>query len=145
MPELTIWIDQEMRKLKRDMDRLMYRFCNDFDMPVLPRLVSKVPFINLLQTKDHLVVKAEIPGFNPENLDISINDGVLTIKGEMKQEVVKKGGKIEVRQESFSRNISLPCRVMLDNIEATYTNGILEIFIPKYKPERAREVKIRVE
>lgn len=145
MPELTIWIDQEMRKLKRDMDRLMYRFCNDFDMPVLPRVVSKVPFINLLQTKDHLVVKAEIPGFNPENLDISINDGVLTIKGEMKQEVVKKGGKIEVRQESFTRNIPLPCRVMLDNVEATYTNGILEIFIPKYKPERAREVKIRVE
>ncbi len=145
MPELTIWIDQEMRKLKRDMDRLMYRFCNDFDMPLLPRVVSKVPFINLLQTKDHLVVNAEIPGFNPENLDISINDGVLTIKGEMKQEVVKKGGKIEVRQESFFRTIPLPCRVMLDNVEATYTNGILKIFIPKYKPERVREVKIRVE
>lgn len=145
MPELTIWIDQEMRKLKRDMDRLMYRFCNDFDMPVLPRVVSKVPFINLLQTKDHLVVKAEIPGFNPENLDISINDGVLTIKGEIKQEIVKAGKKVEVREESFTRNIPLPCRVMLDNVEATYTNGILEIFIPKYKPERAREVKIRVE
>ncbi|MBW1940468.1 MAG: Hsp20/alpha crystallin family protein [Deltaproteobacteria bacterium] len=145
MPELTIWIDKEMRKLKRDMDRLMYRLCNDFDMPVLPRVISKVPFINLLQTKDHLVVNAEIPGFNPENLDISINDGVLTIKGEMKQEVVKKGGKIEVRQESFSRNIPLPCRVMLDKVEATYTNGILNVFIPKYKPENAREVKIRIE
>lgn len=142
MPELTLWIDQEISKLKRDMDRLMSRFCTDFDMPLLPRIVSKVPFIQLSQTADHLLVKAEIPGFTPENLSIAINDGILTIKGEMKQEIVKEGGQIEIREESFSRNIPLPCRVVIEDVKATYKKGILNIVIPKYKPEIAREVKI---
>lgn len=147
MPELTIWIDQEISKMKRDMDRLMCRLCNDFDMPLLPSIVRKVPFIHLSETEDHLIIKAEIPGFNPEDLDIAVTDDTLTIKGEMKKEFIKKGEnyeKIERRHGSFSRTIQLPCRVMIDDVKATYKKGILNVVMAKCKPERAREVKIRI-
>lgn len=146
MPELTIWIDQEISKMKRDMDRLMCRLCNDFDMPLLPS-IRKVPFIHLSETEEHLIIKAEIPGFNPEDLDIVISDDILTIKGEMKKEFIKEGEdyeKIERRHGSFSRTIQLPCRVMIDDVKATFKKGILNVVMPKSKPEKAREVKIRI-
>ena len=147
MPELIIWKNQEINKLRRDMDRLFARLWDDFGMPHLQRPSRDIPFIDLSETKDNLILKAEIPGLNPEELDISIANDILTIKGEMKREVVKENEdyhRMERRYESFSRNIQLPCRVMIEDVEATYREGIVTIIMPKCKPEIAQKVTIKI-
>jgi len=147
MPGLIIWKNQEINKLRRDMDRLFDRLWNDFGMPHFTRPPRDIPFIDLSETEEDLILKAEIPGLNPEDLDIYITDDILTIKGEMKQELVKEGEnyhRMERRYESFSRSIQLPCRVMIEDVEATYREGIVTIIMPKCKPEITQKVKIKI-
>ena len=147
MPGLIIWKNQEINKLRRDMDRLFARLWDDFGMPHFQRPSRDVPFIDFSETEDKLVLKAEIPGLNTEDLDISITDDILTIKGEIKEEFTKEGenyNRIERRRESFSRTIQLPCKVMIEDTEATYREGIVTIIMPKCKQEIAQEVKIKI-
>lgn len=147
MPGLIIWKNQEINKLRRDMDRLFARLWDDFGMPHFPRPSRDIPFIDLSETEDDLILKAEVPGINPEDLDISITDDILTIKGEIKQGFVKENEnyhRMERRYESFSRTLQLPCRVMIEDVEATYKEGILTIIMPKCKPETSQRVKIKI-
>ena len=90
MPGLTIWKNQEIDKLRRDMDRLFARLRDDFGMPLFPKIGRDVPSIDLSETEGDIVIKAEIPGINPEDLDISIAGDILNIKGEMKKESVQR-------------------------------------------------------
>jgi len=128
------------------MDRLFSRMWDDFSMPVPPRSTYERPFIDLSEKGDHLELKAEIPGVKPEDLDISISDDILTIKGKTEDETIQNEGnvhRVERRFGSFSRSIQLPCRVELDEITAFYETGILSIMMPKCKPEMVRKIKIK--
>ena len=147
MPGLIIWKNQEINKLRRDMDRLFARLREDFGMPHFTRPSRDIPIIGLSETKDELILKAEVPGLDPEDLDISITDDLLTIKGEMKKEFVKEREhyhRMERRYESFSRSIQLPRRVMIEDVEATYREGIVTIIMPKCKPEMSQKIKIKI-
>jgi HSP20 family protein len=147
MPGLIIWKNQEINKLRRDMDRLFARLWDDFGMPHLTRPSRDIPFIDLSETEDDLILKAEIPGLNPEDLDISITEDILTLKGETKKELTKEHENyhsIEKRHESFSRRFQLPCKVMMEDVEATYQEGILTIIMPKCKQEITQKVKIKI-
>lgn len=147
MPGLIIWKNQEINKLRKDMDRLFARLWDDFGMPHLTRPSRDIPFIDLSATENDLILKAEIPGLNPEDLDISITDDILTIKGEIKKEFTKEDEtyhSMEIRHESFSRKFQLPCKVMVEDIEATYQEGILTIIMPKCKQEVSKRVQIRI-
>ena len=147
MPGLIIWKNQKISRMRKDMDRLFERLWDDFGMPVSPATVRELPQIDLSEREDKLIIKAEIPGMNPEDMDISLTDDVLTIKGEMKHTHTDEGEdyhRIERRYGFFSRNIQLPCKVTMDQIIATYKKGILHIEMPKCKPDAAREIKIKV-
>ena len=147
MPDLIVWKNQEIRKMRKDMDRLFDRIWEEFSGPLITRPAREIPFIDLSETEENLIIKAEVPGINPEDLDISIADDTLTIKGEMKQEIVSEGEdyhRTERRYGSFSRTLQLPCRITMDDVEATYKKGILNIVLPKCKPEKARGVKVKV-
>jgi len=147
MPGLTIWKNQEINKMKRDMDRLFARLWDDFGVPLFPKIVRDIPLIDLSETGNSLIIKAEIPGINPEDLEISITDDILTIKGEMCQDSTKESGnsqRMERRYSSFSRTFQLPCRIMVEDVKASYRKGLLFIVLPKCKPDVAREIKIKV-
>ncbi|MFH1124114.1 MAG: Hsp20/alpha crystallin family protein [Pseudomonadota bacterium] len=147
MPELIIWKNQEIDRLKRDMDRLFARLRDDFCMPLFPRSVRETPFLDLSETDDTLVVRAEIPGAGPEDLEISLSNDRLTIKGEVKQDPVDEGEDYLRREKHygfFSRTIQLPCKVLIEDVKASYKDGVLTILMPKCKPEAAREIKIKV-
>jgi len=147
MPELTLWKDQEIDRLRRDMDRLFARLWDDFGMPRFPRITRNIPAIDLSESGENLIIRAEIPGINPEDLDISLTEDRLHIKGEMKQESVDEGDtyhRVERRHGSFTRDIQLPCRVMKEEVEATYKEGILTIVMPKCKPEPDRSFRVKV-
>jgi len=147
MAGLIIWKNQEIDKMRRDIDRLFARMWDDFGMPIFPKAVREIPHIDVSETGDSLIIKAEIPGVNPEDMEILIRDDILTIKGEMRQELTKENEnyhRMERRYGSFSRSLQLPCRIMAENVKATYKKGVLNIALPKCKPDAARKVKITV-
>jgi len=147
MQGLILWKNQEIDKFRRDMERLFSKVWDDFSMPLSPKITRDLPFIDVSETEDDLFIRAELPGIAPEDLDISVSENLMTIKGEMKQETVddQEGyRRLERRYGTFSRTIQFPCKVMVDEVAATYEKGILNITVPKCKAEETREVKIKV-
>jgi HSP20 family protein len=103
--------------------------------------------IDLLEREDTLTVKVEIPGIDPGDLEISVTHDRLTISGEKSEERSDKGRysyRVERRFGSFSRTIRLPCLVEIEDVEATYKKGVLDITMPKSKPEKKNHVRIQV-
>ncbi len=103
------------------------------------------PDIDIAETNDSIIVKVEIPGIAPKDIDISITGDILTVKGEKKEEKKEEGKchhRIERSYGSFSRTIRLPESVNTDKVKAEDHHGLLEITIPK--TEKAREKKISV-
>jgi len=106
------------------------------------------PSLDVSETKNEIVVKAEIPGIDPKDIDLSLADGVLTIKGEKKQEKEEKDENFHLAERSygsFARTVRLPREVKSDKIGATYKNGLLTITLPKSEETKRKEIKIKVE
>lgn len=146
--ELTPWRPfTELSSLRREMDRLWENF---FGERPLTRIWERewAPSLDMSETKDNFVVKAEVPGIDAKDIDISLTGDVLSIKGEKKQEKEEKEEGyhlIERNYGSFSRSVRLPAEVESGKIKASYKNGILSITLPKSEKVKAREVKIKVE
>jgi HSP20 family protein len=100
------------------------------------------------ETKNDVVVKAEVPGMDPKDIDISLSNGVLTIKGEKKQEREEKEENYHLLERSygsFTRSVQLPGEVQSDKISASYRNGVLKVTLPKSEEAKKKEIKIKVE
>jgi predicted ATP-dependent protease/HSP20 family molecular chaperone IbpA len=91
MPELDIWKKQHLNRLKQDMDRLFDQVWGEFGRSHTPRYIGNIPFVDRIETEKHLIIRAEIPGIIPKDLDIVVTDNTLTIKGETQQKTEKKG------------------------------------------------------
>ena len=147
MPGLIIWKNHEINKLKRDLDRLFDRLLDDFSMPFISTPTRGTPFVDIKEAADNLIITVEIPGINPEDLDISVTQDILTIKGEIKSELSQDSEdyrRMERRYGTFSRTLQLPCKVKTEDVKAHYKKGILHIALPKCKPDIPRQVKIRI-
>ena len=145
MRELTVWKQQEIDKLRRDMDQLFRRFRKELGIPRYLIEVAESFSVDLSETENTLTVKAELPGIKPEDIRISVTEDTLTLKGETGEETIESAEgyrRIERRSGTFSRTVSLPCRVLTENVKATLKNDVLQIVLPKCKPKEARSVKI---
>lgn len=139
-------IDRNMsvfEELRREMDRIFEGFERDLS-PSLLRADSW-PRVNLYDTGQALVVRAELPGFAEQDVSISVEQSALTLSGERTLEV--PSGYSVHRQERgdatrFSRVFTLPCRVDADKGEAKLTHGILELTLPKVPEEQPRQITI---
>lgn len=101
---------------------------------------------DLFETDDHVVVKAILPGIKPEDIDISVSEGVLTIKGETRfEEKSEKENyyRQEIHYGAFSRSIPLPTRVNDERAEAEFADGMLTVRLPKAEEVRPKSIKIR--
>jgi HSP20 family protein len=106
------------------------------------------PSVDVSETKDNVVIKAEIPGMTKDDVKISIQDNVITLKGEKKQEKEEKDAnyhRIERSYGSFCRSFTLPAAVKADKIKATYKDGILNVTLPKTEEVKPKEIPINVE
>ena len=147
MAGLILWKNQEINKLRRDIDRLFDRLWDDFGMPLSTRVEREMPSIDLSETEDTLIIRAEVPGINPEDLEISITDNILTIKGEMKQIDDEERGdyhRMERKYGFFSRTLQLPCKIVQEDVQATYKKGVLSIVMPKCAQVSAPEIRIKI-
>jgi HSP20 family protein len=152
--ELTVWKPfgelapfRDFEWMRRDMDRLWNSF---FERGTLRSEDGGewLPSLDVAETKNEIVVKAEVPGLEPKDIDISLSDGLLTIKGEKKQEREEKEENyhlVERSYGSFTRSIRLPNEVQSDKIKASYKNGVLKVVLPKSEEAKKKEVKIKVE
>jgi HSP20 family protein len=146
--ELTPWRPfTELSTFRREMDRLWDSF---FGERPLARIWERewTPSLDVSETKDNFVVKAEVPGIDAKDINISLTGDVLTVKGEKKQEREEKEEDYHLVERSygaFSRSVRLLAEVESGKIEASYKNGILKITLPKSEKVKAKEVKIKVE
>ena len=102
--------------------------------------------LDVTENEDNFVIKASVPGIDPNDLDITVNGDVLTIKGEMKAEEEKQGERYHLRERrwgSFSRSISLPAPVKTDAVEADYHNGVITLTLPKTEEVKPKRITIK--
>jgi len=153
--ELTIWKPftelapfREFERMRRDMDRLWDSFLEGGPRRRIEERGEWLPSLDVSETKNELVVKAEVPGMDSKDIDISLSDGMLTIKGEKKQEKEEKEGDYHLVERSygaFVRSVQLPKEVKAEKISASCKDGVLKITLPKSEEAKKKEIKIKVE
>jgi HSP20 family protein len=126
---------------------LFNRLNRDFDNFLTPPAAPAgfIPPVDVHEEAERFVVLADLPGVNLADIEITAEKGVLTIRGERKQEkreAAEGYERIERVSGGFTRRFALPENVLADNIKARYTNGVLEVSIPKQPVQQARRVSI---
>jgi HSP20 family protein len=125
--------------------RLFDRFFDDFGFPEMVEEKQWLPKIDFSETDDHVIIRAEVPGMDKKDINITLSDGLLTIQGEKKQEKEEEKENyrlVERRYGSFSRSLRIPNGVDADKIEAGYKDGILKVAIPKTESDKSRKIEI---
>jgi HSP20 family protein len=110
-------------------------------------LTPWAPAVDIYETENELVVKADLPDVNPQNLDIRVENNILTIRGERKFEnKVNEDNYLRVERAygSFSRNFSLANSVKSEAIRADYQNGVLTLNLPKREEAKPKLIKVNV-
>lgn len=104
-----------------------------------------MPKVDVIDRDAEVVVRAEIPGFEREELDVSVTDGAVTIKGEHREETKEEGEFFhsEISHGSFSRTVALPSEIDADKAEASFKNGVLELTLPKLKQANRRRIEVK--
>jgi HSP20 family protein len=106
------------------------------------------PAIDICERKDAYLITAEIPGVGAEDIEVSFDDGLLTIQGERhraKEASAEQVHRSERRQGRFRRSITLPGNVEADKIAASAQDGVLQILVPKPKENRGRRIQVRAD
>ncbi|OPX19765.1 MAG: molecular chaperone [Desulfobacca sp. 4484_104] len=147
--ELTEWRPfREVSRLRREMDRLWDDYFGPGRRALKPLETEWAPVVDISESADQVTVKAEIPGLEPKDIDISLSGDLLTIKGEKKSEREEKDENyhlVERSYGSFSRSLRLPVSVEADKIEASYKQGVLTITCPKKEEVKAKAIEIKAE
>lgn len=129
--------------MSRNFSDLMDEFFNDV---VQNRRSSFTPGIDISETEDQFLISAELPGMNKEDINISLENGRLSISGERKFEREEDGKtyhRVETRYGSFNRSFQLPDNVDEESIDATYSDGLLNISINKQEDKVKKQIEIK--
>ncbi len=145
--ELIEWRPfREVSQLRREMDRLWDDFFGPGRLGLRPFEMEWAPAVDVAETADKVVVKAEVPGMEPKDIDITLSGEILSIKGEKKSEREEKKENyrlVERSYGSFSRSLRLPAAVDVDQIEAKYDKGVLTVTCPKKEEVKPKAIEIK--
>ena len=143
---LTRWDpSSEFAAMRNVMDRLFDQPFNRLPFRASEDLGNSSLSLDVLETGDTFVIRAAVPGVDPKDVEISVDEDVLTIRGEFnRQEETNEDSYIrrEIRSGSFQRQLRLPPTVEPEKAEAHFENGLLKLSIPKTPEARARSIKI---
>lgn len=135
---------REMTTLRNAMDRLVDSAFIGPNVTWQPEALSFA--VDVIENADAFIVKASIPGINPDDLEVTYNNNILTIKGEIKEEQTVEEARYQLRERrfgSFTRSFSMPTNVNAEMIKADYEQGVLILTLPK--AEEAKPKRIMVE
>ena len=136
-----------MGGLKQEMDRLFDRFFEP-QWGELPVLGDWAPSLDLSETKEALVVKMEVPGMDPKDMQLSLQENLLTVKGEKKQEKDEKDEqyhRVERSYGAFTRAVRLPIAVDAQKVTASFKNGLLVVTLAKAPGAKGVTIPVKAE
>jgi HSP20 family protein len=142
MRALMPWMGPDLRK---EMDRMFERFLEPA-WPEAPMLGEWAPMLDVTEDKDAVTVKAELPGVEQKDIAVSLQEGVLTIKGEKraeKEEKDKKYHRVERSYGAFVRSIRLPSAVEAGKVAAAYKDGVITITLPKAAEAKGMTIPVK--
>ena len=137
--------------------REMEEILNRYRHPATRELVSKeyegilsgtwIPAVDICETKDAYIIKGELPGVDKEDVDISVDDNLLSIKGEKKYE--KSVDEDQTHRNEcvyglFERSFSLPKQVDINNVKAVFKNGVLKLTVPKAEETKPKQIRVNI-
>jgi HSP20 family protein len=130
-----------MDRLQREMNRLFERRWGG-----RRRMASAYPAMNIWANEDEQIVTAELPGFDPEEIDISVVGDVLTISG--KRELEEHPGDVRYHRRerghgSFTRSVELPYLVDAVRVDATFKNGLIQISLPRAEQDKPKKIAVK--
>lgn len=130
MADLTLWKDKQLKQLKSEMDRMVKDFFRDFGTPFFGEIYGDMGMVDIAEEGEAVTISIELPGFEAEDLEVSVSPESLIIGGRKKEALHDQGGLLE-RSSHFSNRIKLPCRVEPDRVAASYGDNRLKIVLPK--------------
>jgi HSP20 family protein len=122
-----------------------WRLFEDF-LGDMPRAAQFAPAVEVSETDEAYVVKAEIPGTKPEDVHVEVQDGILTVRGEKRHERDEKKEHVRYVERvfgSFSRSFALPQNADADKVEASFKDGVLTLRVPKREEAKPRTINIQ--
>jgi HSP20 family protein len=138
---------EELGTLRHEMDRLFERFFGEW--PTWPKSDGGwAPRIDMAETGDSVTIKAELPGLEAKDVDVSIFGNTLTVRGEKKEEREEKDEHyhlVERAHGTFSRVVRLPAAVDVEKIKASFKNGVLTVTLPKTEEARQKAIPVSIE
>lgn len=138
------WRNDPLTALRNEMNDLRARFWSGDDEGWFAG--SMMPSLDLSETDTAIEARLDVPGLKPKDIDIQLNGNILTVTGQREEEREEKGRtfhRVERQSGSFSRSITLPCRVNESEVAAEYRDGVLSITLPKTDESKARKIKVK--
>ncbi|GIU99316.1 MAG: molecular chaperone [Actinomycetota bacterium] len=137
---------RDLVSIQDELNRLFDRTFRGFE-PLRPSAAGTwMPAMDVYETEDKLVAKVELPGIDPEDVEVAVEDGTLTISGkrEFSSEVKEENyHRIERRYGAFSRAITLPPTVDTEKVEARFDKGVLTVEVPKTEKAKPKKIKVK--
>jgi HSP20 family protein len=147
MNSLVPWKqERQLTSFRREMDRFFDRFFEGWPFRLRAGETVWEPALDVSETPKEILVKAELPGMDPKDIDLSVRGDILTVAGERKQEKEEKSEnfhRIERTYGSFSRSVQLPAEVDSGKVSATYKDGVLKITLPKTKLAATKKIEVK--
>jgi HSP20 family protein len=138
----------DLERLRHEFDELLERFGFDRSEFKAWPTASNRPAIESSIDGDKFVVRVDLPGVDPKNIDVQVVNGILTVKGTREEKRESNKASVfrrEIRYGSFERSISLPEGIKAEHLNAVHRDGVLELSAPMPKESAAKSVKIQVE
>jgi len=136
-----VWGD--LTGMQQEMNRLFDEFFGDRRNEMAEG--NWLPVVDMSETEADITIRAELPGMGHEDIELNLQDNVLTLKGEKKQEVKEEKEnfhRVERSYGSFSRSFTLPANVQGEGVQATFKNGVLVITLPKVEEAKPKKIEI---
>lgn len=137
---------RDLRTLQEEVNRLFTgNVARSFDEEGIARGAWS-PSVDIYENKDHIVLEAELPGMKREDFDLSVENNVITLRGERhfeKKDESDNYHRVERAYGSFTRSFTLPNTVTAEGATAEYSNGVLRVTLPKREETRARRIEIK--
>jgi HSP20 family protein len=128
----------QLGRMENEMNRMLSRYAYPTS--------SEFPAFNVWGTNDQVIVTSEIPGIDPNSIDIAVSGTTLTVRGLRDPEQAEKGASYHRRERwygKFSKTIELPFTIEAEKVEARFSRGILYITLPRSETEKPRKVKVK--
>jgi HSP20 family protein len=105
-----------------------------------------VPAVDMIDHKEEIVLRADLPGIDEKDIEVTVQDGTLTIRGQRKEEKEEKKEDYYYSERAygtFTRTLTLPAGVERDKVKATFTKGVLEVHLPKAKEAKGTKIEVK--